>query len=336
MQQQPQLAPTYEKCPTHPINDIVLFCLNDECKEPLCKECCKLHIQQHNQQGTPAIIDTVDSVREMLFNDVHNLKIKFEEEREILHHFSDGEHSQLIKSIHGKIEQVKKNLHQLINDYCDQLEKEVQKRIHQHKAAHPGEKKELHHKLNTVINSLDQQEKGLQSQKYIKSCLILLFEKKDHDLEGLSLDIDNALKHYLQNMFDICIHNDKFDKINDVLREYVEIHQVNLGEELENYTQQIRENKKIQGIQQQQYQNKQQQQYQNQQQFQQSIKKQELNPIISQTIPQTKQNYQSIYDIPHNQLNIHSSLQQSRLGSNSKNYENRLQQNNEKLKQYYG
>ncbi|CAD8181329.1 unnamed protein product [Paramecium octaurelia] len=323
MQQQQQLAPAYEKCPRHPINDIVLFCLHDQCREPLCKECCKFHIQLHNQQGTPPYIDTIDSVREMLFNDVHNLKVKFEEEREILHHFSDGENSQLIKTIHGKIEQVKKNLHQLINDYCNELEKEVQKRIHQHKAAHPGEKKELHHKLNTVINQLDLQEKGLQSQKYIKACLVVISEEKDHDLEGLSLDIDNALKHYLENMFDICIHNDKFQKINDALNEYVEIHQVNLGEELEYYTQQIRESKKTTGTQQQ-YQSKQ------------ITKKQDVNPPITQTLPQSKLNYQSIYDTPHNQLHIHSSLQQSRVGANSKTYETRLQQNNEKLKQFYG
>ncbi|CAD8098232.1 unnamed protein product [Paramecium sonneborni] len=326
-QHQSQLAPTYEKCPKHPINDIVLFCLHDQCREPLCKECCKLHIQWHNQQGTPANIDTVDSVREMLFNDVHNLKVRFEEEREILHHFSDGEHSQLLKSIHVKIEQVKKNLHQLINDYCNQLEKEIQKRIHQHKAAHPGEKKELHHKLNTVISQLDQQEKALQSQKYIKACLVVISEEKNHDLEGLSLDIDNALKHYLENMFDVCIHEDKFQKINDALSEYVEIHQANLGEELEYYTQQIRENKKSSGIPQQQ---------QNQQQFKQINKKQELNPPLSQTIPQSKLNYSTIYDAPHYQQNIHSSLQQSRLGPTSKNYETRLQQNNEKLKQFYG
>ncbi|CAD8166113.1 unnamed protein product [Paramecium octaurelia] len=326
MQQQQQLAPTYEKCPKHSINDIVLFCLHDQCREPLCKECCKMHIQQHNLQGTPANIDTVDSVREMLFNDVHNLKIRFEEEREILHHFSDGENSQLIKQIHAKIEQVKKSLLQLINDYCNQLEKEIQRRIHQHKAAHPGEKKELHHKLNTVITQLDSQEKALQSQKYIKACLVVISEEKNHDLEGLSLDIDNALKHYLDNMFEICIHDDKLQKISDALKEYVEIHQANLAEELEYYTQQIRENKRISGMQQQLY----------NQQLKQVNKKQEINPPISQTIPQSKLNYSTIYDAPHYQQSIHSSLQQSRLGPTSKNYETRLQQNNEKLKQFYG
>ncbi|CAD8068689.1 unnamed protein product [Paramecium primaurelia] len=326
MQPQQQLAPAYEKCSRHPINDIVLFCIHDKCKEPLCKECCKLHIQWHNSQGTPANIDTVDSVREKLFSDVHNLKIRFEEEREILHYFSDGEHSQLIKSIHGKIEQVKKNLLKLVNDYCNQLEKEIQKRIQQHRAAHPGEKKELHHKLNTVITQLDSQEKALQSQKYIKACLVVISEEKNHDLEGLSLDIDNALKHYLDNMFDVCIHEDKLQKINDALNEYVEIHQANYAEELEYKTQQIRESKKTTGIQSQQY----------HQQFKPVNKKQEINPPISQTIPSKNLNYQSVYDTPNYQSNIHSSLQQSRLGPTSKNYETRLQQNNEKLKQFYG
>lgn len=76
-------------------------------------------------------------------------------------------------------------------------------------AAHPGEKKELHHKLNTAITQLDLQEKSLNSQKYIKACLVVLSEEKNHNLEGLSNDIDNALKHYLDNMFEVYIHEDK-------------------------------------------------------------------------------------------------------------------------------
>lgn len=33
MQQNIQLAPVYEKCPRHVTNDIVLFCLQDSCRE---------------------------------------------------------------------------------------------------------------------------------------------------------------------------------------------------------------------------------------------------------------------------------------------------------------
>jgi hypothetical protein len=33
MQQNIQLAPAYEKCPRHATNDIVLFCLQDTCRE---------------------------------------------------------------------------------------------------------------------------------------------------------------------------------------------------------------------------------------------------------------------------------------------------------------
>ena len=44
----------------------------------------------------------------------------------------------------------------------------------------------------------------------------MISEEKNHDLEGLSNEIDNALKHYLENMFDVYIHKDKFQKISKI------------------------------------------------------------------------------------------------------------------------
>jgi hypothetical protein len=48
-------------------------------KKPLCKECCKIHIAWHNAGGTKAEIDTLDNVRNNCLNDVHQLKMRFEE-----------------------------------------------------------------------------------------------------------------------------------------------------------------------------------------------------------------------------------------------------------------
>jgi B-box zinc finger len=70
---------SYEKCPKHPNNDIILFCLGNNCIEPLCKECCKLHVHWHNSSGTRAEIDTVDTVRDNCLSDIHKLKVRFEE-----------------------------------------------------------------------------------------------------------------------------------------------------------------------------------------------------------------------------------------------------------------
>lgn len=45
--------------------------------------------------------------------------------------------------------------------------------------------------------------------KYIKACLLVISEEKNHDLEQFSREIDHALKHYLSNMFDVFVHDDK-------------------------------------------------------------------------------------------------------------------------------
>lgn len=64
----------YEKCPKHKQNDILLICLGGNCveviyfflkiiKQPMCKECCKLHVDWHNKNGTPPELETVDTAR---------------------------------------------------------------------------------------------------------------------------------------------------------------------------------------------------------------------------------------------------------------------------------
>ncbi|CAD8188544.1 unnamed protein product [Paramecium octaurelia] len=242
MQQSPPVQ--FEKCPKHPQNDIVLFCLSIECKEPLCKDCCKLHVHWHNQQGTQANLDTVDNVRQQLLTDVHEMKLRFEEERAILHHFSDSEQSEAVKQMQNKLQKVKQTLLAAVHEYCHQLEEQVKQRIQLHRQSHPGEKKELHQKLNTIINNLDQQEKMLLQPKYIRGCLMVMSEEQNHDFDQITFDVDNALKHYLSNAFDVVISEDKLVRIVQSFNEYVEIQEVNLREELDHYTKKIRENKK--------------------------------------------------------------------------------------------
>ncbi|KAM3129050.1 hypothetical protein pb186bvf_018828 [Paramecium bursaria] len=303
----------YEKCPKHQQNDIVLFCLAGECKEPLCKDCCKLHVKWHNENGTRSELDTVDSVRQTLYQDVHDLKIKFEEERAILHHFSDNENSDLIKSVHSKLEKVRKTLQQVVSDYCHQLEEQIKQRILQHKGSHPGEKKELHHKLNNIIQSLDSQEKQLMQPKYIKACLLVISEEKNHDLEQFSREIDHALKHYLSNMFDVFVHDDKLPQIVQSIQSYVEIHQANFQEELDIYTKKLREGKNIYGYDQQQF--------------------QKTQPLVSSQIQKT-----SIYDYqpPTKSQNQYLNSQYIQATNPAiRNYESRMQSNNEKLRQQY-
>jgi hypothetical protein len=36
----------------------------------MCKECCKLHISWHNSLGTKPELDTIDSIRSHLLNDI--------------------------------------------------------------------------------------------------------------------------------------------------------------------------------------------------------------------------------------------------------------------------
>lgn len=38
-------------------------------------------------------------------------------------------------------------------------------------------------------------------------------EEKNHDLDGMSNDIDDQLKNYLANMFDVMVHEDHINEI---------------------------------------------------------------------------------------------------------------------------
>ncbi|CAD8116002.1 unnamed protein product [Paramecium sonneborni] len=236
------VAPSqFEKCLKHPSNDIVLFCMSLECRQPLCKDCCKIHVQQHNQYGTQAELDTVDNVRQLLLNNLQGLKTKFEEERNILHHFNVGDSPDLAKQIQNKLQKVKSTLIGLVNQYCIQLEEQINQRIHLHKQSHPGEKKDLHQKLNQIIVNLEQQEKLLLHPKYIRGCLMVMNEEQNHDFEQLAQEVDEALKLYLSNAFDVFIHDDKIQKISQTFLEYVDIYEVNMKEELEHLSKKIRE-----------------------------------------------------------------------------------------------
>ncbi|CAD8166320.1 unnamed protein product [Paramecium pentaurelia] len=240
------VAPSqFEKCYKHPSNDIVLFCMSLECRQPLCKDCCKLHVQQHNQNGTQAQLDTVDNVRQQLLNNVHEMKTKFEEERTILHHFNVSESPELLKQIQNKLQRIKQTLMTAVNEYCIQLEEQVKQKIHLQKQSHPGERKDLHHKLNQIIINLDQQEKMLLQPKYIRGCLMVMSDEQNHDFEQLTLEVDDALKIYLSNAFDVYVHDDKLQKIIQTFTEYVDIYQVNLTEELEHLSKKIRDNSQL-------------------------------------------------------------------------------------------
>jgi hypothetical protein len=51
----------------------------------------------------------------------------------------------------------------------------------------------------------------------------VLTEEKSHDLEGLASEIDGAVRHYLSNMFDVFVHEDKLDRISIKFLIYKEI-----------------------------------------------------------------------------------------------------------------
>ena len=47
--------------------------------EPLCKECLKMNLAQHKAKGTTARVDLIENVRVQAYEDVHNLRLRFEE-----------------------------------------------------------------------------------------------------------------------------------------------------------------------------------------------------------------------------------------------------------------
>lgn len=49
----------------------------------------------------------------------------------------------------------------------------------------------------------------------MRPLLVVLTEDRNHDLEGMATEIDRAVKHYLENMFDIFVHEDRLGKISN-------------------------------------------------------------------------------------------------------------------------
>jgi hypothetical protein len=74
----------------------------------------------------------------------------------------------------------------------------------------------LHGQLNGVIGELEVQERDLQKPGYMRSLLTIMLEEKEHDLEGLSSQIDGAVEQYLSNLFDVFVHDEKFDELSRV------------------------------------------------------------------------------------------------------------------------
>lgn len=60
----------------------------------------------------------------------------------------------------------------------------------------------------------------------------------------MTLEVDNALKSYLANAFDVFVYEEKLSKIVASFHEYVDIHEANLREELDIYTRKIREGRR--------------------------------------------------------------------------------------------
>jgi hypothetical protein len=63
------------------------------------------------------------------------------------------------------------------------------------------------------------QEKSLMSSKYLRGLLQILTEEQNHDLEGVSREIDQTIKHYLSGLFDVFIHEDRLTVISRLFRE---------------------------------------------------------------------------------------------------------------------
>lgn len=49
----------------------------------------------------------------------------------------------------------------------------------------------------------------------MRPLLTVLMEEKNHDLDGFSKEIDTQLKTYLQNMFDVFVHEDHVNEISN-------------------------------------------------------------------------------------------------------------------------
>lgn len=47
----------------------------------------------------------------------------------------------------------------------------------------------------------------------MKELLMVLMEEKNHDLTGFAKEIDDSIKHYLQNMFDVFVHEDRLPRV---------------------------------------------------------------------------------------------------------------------------
>ena len=85
---------------------------------------------------------------------------------------------------------------------------------------------------------------------------MVLTEEKNHDLEGFANEIDSAVRHYLGNMFDVFVHEDKLDRISITdliptesdLQSYVAVEEASLEGDLEIIVNKLRKGEQVYGM----------------------------------------------------------------------------------------
>jgi|LakMenEpi03Aug12_release.lakeMendotaPanAssembly.Ray.scaffolds.fasta_scaffold3001633_1 hypothetical protein len=48
----------------------------------------------------------------------------------------------------------------------------------------------------------------------MRALLIVMNEEKNHDFEKISAEIDKSVRHYLEHMFDLFVHEDHLNELS--------------------------------------------------------------------------------------------------------------------------
>ena len=111
-----------QRCPSHPMNDIIYYCQSVHCEKTLCFECLKEHSNIHKSNKTSQHLVTLSQMKKECQEKVGTqLQILLDEIKSIENHYLYNYES-LLKSHLDNLFQARLNTEMLIKNFFDNIE----------------------------------------------------------------------------------------------------------------------------------------------------------------------------------------------------------------------
>ncbi|CAD8162251.1 unnamed protein product [Paramecium octaurelia] len=198
----------YIPCQTHPEFFITTLCQEQNCVEPLCAECIKNHLEQHQRRGRQPKFENILKVRKDQIYRIEDLLKQLQEKlKEAKTYFNEtpqivyNNAMEQVKFIHGQISD-------MINDYFQGLYRELNE----------YNQDEQLKQLNSLEEDIAQQQnelltlqQDLQNDNYVKAITSIFVNKEQIFSEMNIYRLEKMVKDYNQNKVEVVLEKSNLE-----------------------------------------------------------------------------------------------------------------------------